>query len=195
MGEKACYTVWSSSCNTLWGRSTCSGEGIRSKYWRNVWKLWCKSHWFCFYCTGILNLDIYCDGPKHGSVLLEKIFIYPFRNFINIYKENKWRLLRSMPFFLAPWAKNLAEFWSSRVGDSETRINIGNKIWYHLPIEYFVIMGINLCAKRKSLEHRIYLWIELAAIEDKLTFFGNYVLCSLWVHFFLSVLTDLNINM
>lgn len=56
LGEKVSHTVWSGPCYSIPCDQGCDWEGIGSKYWWSFWKIWCRSSWFCFNRTGILQL-------------------------------------------------------------------------------------------------------------------------------------------
>ena len=112
MGEKACDPMWSSSCNPLWWRSTYAGKGVRSKYWRNVWKIWNGSSWFCFNCPGSythtqLTLpwrEIFLSYSIH--YLSKEMINVPIRTADNWCKgEAPW--IHILIFLASVWSMNL----------------------------------------------------------------------------------------
>lgn len=70
LGEKASHTVWSGPRHSVQCGQGCAGERVGSKCWWIVWKVWCRTSWFCINSTGILLLCVLWWGLDSLRVLL-----------------------------------------------------------------------------------------------------------------------------
>lgn len=118
MGEKACDPMWSGSRNPLWWHSTYAGEGVGKKYWRNVWKIWNGSSWFCLNCPGTYSDNWHSHREKYICVIHTITF------------QRKWLMFQSSQLIIdvkgeALWIQMLiflASFWSMNLKLKSRRV-------------------------------------------------------------------------